>query len=327
MKRILSVIFANLILLTIFYFIISLVINNVIPKQPSFFPDRKIHSVLADDDYEFLPQDHIRIKQTEEISSEFCGGSRLNINSEYSERPIVFLGCSYTFGHGIKLEESFPYLLSEYTHRSVLNYSMCGGDIIGSIDSINNFPEYLGKVKNADYVIYLYMYDHVNRYLFNYDLYYDYIFNPGPFEKFITKSKILRVLLSKIRFIKLNREFPKTDAAVFFLKSVLKNAINEIHKIMPEAKIIFVIYDEKILLNDINDNYQRNVIRYEKDIIHSNIWSEFAKEYGITVVYTKDILGKTIDKDYKLKADFVDWHPNAKVWQDFVPEFVNRYIH
>lgn len=326
MKKVLSIIAFNIFLLVIFYLIAAYLVSRGSFDKVIFEPKHIINLQLSDSDYELPPKDFVRLDKTEEAINLYCNDDRTDFNTSYSGNPVVFLGCSYTYGHGIKKKESFPYLVSEYSHKPVHNYALCGLELVGSLFHIYKYPELKDDVKDAEYAIYLYMYDHVNRYFDHPVEYYDYLFNPGKIEKFLTKSKVLKLLFAKIRFIKLNQEFPKTNEAQKLLKNVFHKSIEEIKTLMPNAKIIFVIYDEKILLEDINDYFRRNVIRYDKDIIKSNLWKELEREEGIEVVSTKDIIGKTIDKDYKLKADIADWHPNSKIWKEFTPEFVNRYL-
>ena len=327
MKKTLSVILVNLLLLAFFYFLISLLINQgIIEKYCYGTSNINLDVRITEEEYEFLPSDFVRLEVNGDLYYKFCGEDRWDINVNYPGPPIVFLGCSYMYGHGIPLQDTLPYLVSENAHRKAYNYSICGANLILSIDYINSDSSAKENVKNADYAIYLYMFDHINRYLDNPDLYYEYLFNPGMIERQIIKIKLFRVLFSKIRLIKVNREYPKTEYAISLLKSVYKNCISEMRKLMPNAKIIFIVYDEKILLKDNNDIFEKNAIRYMKDVMNSNIWKELSEEEGITVVFTKDIIGNTADKDYKLKADFADWHPNGRAWKEFSPEFVKRYI-
>ncbi len=331
MKKIINILIFNIILLSVFLFLLDLIIKNHDAKDINKINYNRSNIIISDinpDEIEYFPKNFNQIEWTEKKFMEYCGEERFDINVDYSGRPIVFLGCSYIYGHGIKFEESFPYRVSEISHKPVYSFATCGSDLVDTLIFLRDAHyEYFDRIKNAEYVIYLYMYDHINRYIDHSDRYYEYAFNPNKIEKFLIKISVFRSLLARLRLIKLNSEFPKTDFAISMLKNIFVNCIHEIREYMPDSKIIFIVYDEKVALYNVDYYFVRNnQIRFDKDIMHSNIWNELSQEEGITIVYTKDIIGKTLDKDYKLKEDFADWHPNTRIWKEFTPEFVNRYL-
>ena len=96
---------------------------------------------------------------------------------------------------------------------------------------------------------------------------------------------------------------------------------HHIKTIAPNAKFIIIVYDEKLPADE--DNL---TIKYDSEILNSHIWKELENETDITIVHTKDITGFLFDKDYKLKQDIANWHPNEKAWQVFTPKFAKNYI-
>jgi len=135
-------------------------------------------------------------------------------------------------------------------------------------------------------------------------------------EKFLFSNKLTRFILMRYKMKNSDK----------FIKRVLYNANIKIKKICPNAKLICVVYNEKIPIPNKIEKYMYNNIKYDRDVLNSIIWKEIGNDSDIIVVQTKDVTGFLYDKDYKLKEDFVGWHPNVKAWESFVPEFSEKYI-
>jgi hypothetical protein len=264
------------------------------------------------------------IKFNNDRLEEYCGEKREKNGEQYARNPIAVLGCSYAYGHGLKKEESFPSVLSEYTKRPVYNFAECGSNGIFSLNyMIGNYNKYNIKLEEIDYVIYIYMYDHINRYLVKYFLYenFDNIFELSGTEKFLSKNPLIKKLFVYYKLHKIIKDYPDSKEAEKHLTTVLYYLYNNVKQTMPNAEFIIIIYDEKLPLNR-----TKSAIKFESEIINSKIWEDFAKETGAKVVRTKDITGYYFDKDYKLNEDIADWHPNAKAWAELTPEFADKYI-
>ena len=246
------------------------------------------------------------------------------------------MGGSYAYGHGLKREQTFSYLLSNITKRPIYNFSNCGGFIWTSLDNIRYFIEInednINKLKNSEYVIYIYMHDHINRFLVINIMYnfYEYLISPktNVFVKNILKIPVFRFLfieqkINRIVNSEKNKEYINRFAqnSSKFLKNSILLSYEHIKEIAPKAKFIIIIYDEK--MPDENGNLK---IKYDSEVLNSHIWQEINNETDIEVIHTKDITGFVFDKDYKLKKDISDWHPNEKAWAVFTPKFAKKYI-
>lgn len=262
-----------------------------------------------------------------DLAKEFCLEERkeFGLDKEYTKNPILVFGCSYAYGSGLKQEETFPYLLSELTQRPVLNFSRCSKHLLYSIDQFYDYNKDLSAKKmplpNPDYVIYIYMHDHINRYLriANIYEYYDILF-PNQLS-IITKIPLTRFICSCIQVRKIVKGIPYKDNSDAFLKQLILNSHKKIKELAPNAEFIIILYDQKIA-----DMYKPIKIKFDSDRMHSNIWDELEEEDGITVVHTKDVVGFSFDRNYKLKKDIADWHPNAKAWALLTPLFAKKYI-
>lgn len=146
----------------------------------------------ADDEVE--PVTIKQIPFTPKLAEEYCGHDRLRYNIDSSQNPIVTLGGSYVYGHGLKEEKTFPYLLSKLSNRPVYNLSVCGGEIVGSLSFNYNNKISSEEIKNADYYVYIYMFDHLNRYLSNYVLmnHYTELFKTGKVEHALAQITMFR---------------------------------------------------------------------------------------------------------------------------------------
>ncbi|MCR5261011.1 MAG: hypothetical protein K6C94_04160 [Candidatus Gastranaerophilales bacterium] len=320
-------IIVNIVLLCIvFVFIMYLIDNNYFMINKNSYLDIKKNET----DFELYTDTFKRLEYSDNLFNQFCGETRLSFGEKYKKNPIILLGCSYCYGHGLKKEQSFPYLLSEATKRPVYSFCNCGSDIIDSLIHLNNETaknKQLKEIfKNADYVIYIYQYDHIMRYLNPHQ--YDYIIrkysnNPGvstiireilaenEVEKFLMKNNVLKLII--LRF-----KLQKSDE---YLKKIINNTNRYIKNLCPKADFICIVYDEKIPLSKDNENY--SYVQYVRDVLYSDSWDKIE---NVTVIQTKDIVGFPYDKNYKLNEDITGWHPNAKVWKNFVPAFSEKYI-
>lgn len=246
-------------------------------------------------------------------------------------KPLVIIGGSYAYGHGIEPEKTFPALLSEYTHRPVLNFAVSGGSGFTSVEKIYSEiaqDENLKQLVNsAEYVIYVHMSDHINRYLFvNGAKEYNLKFIPSRVEKFLTKLYTVRYIVGTLRLKYYSLGFPDIKMSEKFLMKMLINLNKHVKTFSPNSKFIIILYDEKIALEAYQNN--KNAVRFVSDIMKSSVWNRFSNETGACIVHTKDITGFPFDYRYKLSYDFplAGWHPNAEVWKMFTPLFVDKYL-
>lgn len=333
MKKIFLIIIINLILIFAFCSIASYIM-----KSRTFDNRLRQFRVLNDNEVDIsdievigIPNGMQVLDLTQENIDSFCGENRERINENYTKAPIIILGCSYAYGHGLKKEESFPYLLSELTQRPVYDYAFCGSDLTLSVnqlfDNMYMYKELAERLQNSEYIIYIYTHDQINRLLMpsTEKVYNHFSSENKTLKQFLNKFFIVRNLIFRIKLYHIYRNFPDSKSSEVFLKKFLSDNLKELKKKIPNAKIIFIIYDEKQILIPNEDN-KKNKIRYETDIIRSNLWKELEEQDNIKVVHTKDLVGFSFGEDYILLKDFAPFHPNAKVWELFTPLFAKEYI-
>lgn len=327
-KNSFKILFSNLLILGLLFASLNLYIDNNIIYIGKFLRNKNIF-ISNNIDKSKIDISKYNVEKTtvkyikDNGNKNFCGENRIkyNIDKYPQKNSIVILGCSYVYGQGISNYKTFPYLLSNLSKRPIYNFAVCGGDAIFSLMQIEP-KEYI--LNNADYVIYVYMHDHINRYLSLERLYYYYEIYDMPknkLKKILIKIPLFRLIFSSIKNKELLKNYPDAKESSLFLKTMMKSLEKEVKKISPNAKLIIILYDQKIA-----DIYSLDKIKFDYENQNSKIWNELQQETDITVVHSKDIVGFLFDKDYKLKKDVSDWHPSEKTWEVFTPLFAEKYI-
>lgn len=335
--KIIKVIFINIFVFLFLLFLLNMYISNNLEQMNSFstrllgndlsYKTTEIENKIGESLSEKNIVEYIEI--TEESFSAYCGEQRFLYEKDNNRKPILVFGCSYAYGHGLKKEESFPFLLSKLTDRTVYNYAECGYDLlVMSEDYLSDNAEVKEKTYFSDTVIYLYMYDHINRYFQIHNLYkyYDDLFgiSTNKVHNFLLhKVALYKYIFASLQYKKIKDGLPNTELMEQFLKKVILSSYKRIKEYTPFSKFIIILYEEKI-----PDNHDPAEICYLYTFIDSKIWDELEKETNgnIKIVRTKDMMGFYFDKDYKLKYEIADWHPNARVWKEFTPKFVEKYM-
>jgi len=136
MKKFVLIIFVNIFLLIFVYFFTNFIINMQLLAVDNSKADYKYIKEHWED-FENYPKDYKRLTASEEILDKFCGEERVEFGEKYKNNPIIFLGDSYCYGHGLKKQESFPFLISEKNQRPVYSFCFCGSNLIDSLIFLN----------------------------------------------------------------------------------------------------------------------------------------------------------------------------------------------
>lgn len=330
-KKSLLIIFSNVLIFLILFVCLDKYFENNYMKFTGLFnmPVKNDDNINVNNiETENLPED-LELPFTDESFNEWCGEERRKFGETFTKKPIIVLGCSYAYGHGLTKEESFPNILSLTAQRPVISFANCASNILENIINVNNTMKYdenlSDLIKNSEYIIYLYMHHHIMRYLdisqFDFNYFYEDLFTLNKFEKLLSKIFLFRYIIVKMQINKLIKEFPDGHNSALYVIKTVKTARERMKKYAPDAKFIVIIYDEKYSQID----GQKEHFKYYSEISDSPEWKELEKD-GISVIHTRDLTGFDFDKNYKLKKDIAGWHPNARVWKEFTPVFVNNYI-
>ena len=94
-------------------------------------------------------------------------GRFISYNEKYFQKPpILLLGCSYAYGEFISLEDNLASKLTNLSNRWVYNFGEPGQGPIYSLLSLELEKQKPLITVEPEYVIYLYMFHHPNRWYF-----------------------------------------------------------------------------------------------------------------------------------------------------------------
>ena len=152
--KLIKILFINTLIFVLLYFAIDYIVEQYDwGKVERNIKYKNLIDEFNEDISEIYPETFKFLDSDDKLFNKFCGENRVNINTKYNKKPIIIFGCSYAYGYGLKKEDSFPYLISYYSHHPVYNYASCGKEIWYSLkkfesDIKNNNSNVL---KNADY--------------------------------------------------------------------------------------------------------------------------------------------------------------------------------
>ena len=234
--------------------------------------------------------------------------------------PILFLGCSYTYGQGIKTDKIFSSQLQNYTKRKTKNISAMGAGIGDIYYMLANYK--FDKDFNPEWVIYTYMYNQILRIkLYDICRYMDEYYERYKNKSFADK---LKYYINKSYTVKLfnNRKFVHSEENIYKVQQYMFIKIyNLIKKQYPNSKFIFLIF------NDLKDSEHEGI---ERNSLNPEKWQAFNNYDDIYVISTDDLTGnelKNNQQKYKLNEDpFQDpHHPNEKAWEIIVPPLCKKF--
>lgn len=231
--------------------------------------------------------------------------------TNFKGKPIVFFGCSYTYGLNLSPEETLPYRIAYLTKRPVYNRAYSAWGIQHMLYQAQS-EELYKKVPEPEYVVYIQMHDHFRRLylltftggqMLNEDLNIRYkekngdlilIRNTNPFFLFIKRlyltNKIHQLYIRKFILRKANREKYQDFALKHFIKSK-----EEMQKHWKNAKFVVFMYDD-----------------YNSD----ESYVESLKNAGFEVITCKDLTDEDLASPQYMSADY---HPTAKAWDLLTP--------
>lgn len=248
-------------------------------------------------------------------------GLRKPVGLNYKKKPIILFGCSFTYGMGLKDNQTLSYKLSELTKRPVYNRGYMGWGIQHMLYQVNRKDFYTDiNIKEPEYIIYVFIPDHEKRLI---QPLYDF-FNGEPYLRYVEKNGKLQIA-----------DRPPT----LFLRSYIAKAIiipgaekeynkfnyqkyNQIFNLMEETFI-----ESKNVLNQHFPNTKFVILKYYgADVPNSwfmktERWHELEKK-GFIIVDTKDLVGRVLNKPEDLCPDIL--HPSEKAWDLVTPKLVKK---
>lgn len=220
------------------------------------------------------------------------------------DRSVLFLGCSTVWGTFIQnVRQTFPGVFSELTGRTVFNRALPG---IGLAETIAMFQMgFDNKVKNPEYVCYVYIGDHIKRlyepcfFFRNEFVLYKYknnnLVEKSDLDVWYWHSYLLRSLYDTIVMKKPYQDKLKFLSDHFLLLN------QEIKKKFPNSKFIIFAFESEDNIRQIENNLTSN---------------------NIQIVYLSEL--SDIDFTQKQYKQNDGQHPNEYAWATITPLFINK---
>lgn len=305
-----KIIFTNiLILFFVFLFSELFIWNKLFRNNNSFFPN-------------YSYRDNFKLSKL----------NRAPVGIDYKKTPILLLGCSYAYGHGLTNDENFASQLSQETKRPVYNWAYIGDGPINNILKLReSYNKTLLEKGSPEYVIYTYMFDQTLRMsyyqrslmYFTRLLYYARKENLIPKQRFIPffdRFYTVQYFRDKLwnNYLFNHQKFDNTDIFFDYLKFIFITMKKETKKLFPNSKFVILLYYENM-----DDIYGPHKNFYEQ-IYNTKRWKELENE-GIIVINTKDLTGITLSGKYMQKNDFTYHpHPSKEAWKIIVPKLTEK---
>ena len=221
-------------------------------------------------------------------------------NSE--KPPILFLGCSFTYGGQLQNEETLSSRISEVTNRSTFNMGLPGWGIQQSLYMIKN--KLIERLDiQPEYVIYTFIPDHMFRMIMP----CSFFENSFIFYKNVDGKLVLK------------KDYELLYWHSYITRFLTHQKLSDTFELkIEEYSDLFLLHlleiNKEIKLHSPNSTFV--IFVYEKDPVLVGFESKL-KENGIEVIYLNELAPINI----YAKQNVVDaaGHPSAKVWLEVAP--------
>lgn len=228
-----------------------------------------------------------------------------------NKRPVLFFGCSFTEGMGLKNEQTLAYKISELTNRTTYNRgkSSTGPQFMYYQLNDKNFKK---EVPDAEYIIYTFIWVHFER-LYNY--------RTCQFVKDLN----LRYKVVNNHLVEVNPVFPP-----FYSLYTVKNLQYAIEKKktdqeIKDNKLFNLMMEECFKLAQKKYPHSKFVILEYPDWNKKNLSSEEIKKLqnmGFVFIDAEKLVGHNFDDNKYILEDKL--HPSELVWNEVAPKLVKK---
>ena len=228
---------------------------------------------------------------------------RKPISTANTNKGIILLGCSFTYGERLNENETLGFKIYESTKQNIYNLGLQGGsprEMLYFFRNPNFLNNYTHNNKNISFILYTYIDDHLRR------LYTD-IRPKVPKYKLTKDNNLIEAkqtihseLFQILYLDNLHTRIPIEKQHSLFNQYMLKLNEEIKKRYSDKTKFIILIFEEKK---------------------EQNNW-QFLKDNGIIILNVKDITKEDFSKDEYLNTDL--YHPNAKVWEELVPKLIDK---
>ena len=235
----------------------------------------------------------------------FTGEFRPDENINSDKKPVVFIGCSFTWGESLNQNQTVSAQFAKYTNRPTYNRGGNGWGLSYFLYQTRRDDFYLQFKEEPEYLFYIYIADHNNR-LDRFKI------EPTTLDfqpKYIKKNNHLveqkPKFYDRLFFVLDYQHFynfrnNKVDAEL--VKLYFTEARDAIRKHWKNTKLVLLVYP--------TENYQ---IEYE-------VCNKMVDE-GYIVINIGDLVTDIADNKYKC---FDGWHPSLEAWQIILPKVIKE---
>lgn len=248
---------------------------------------------------------------------------------KYSKKPILLLGGSYAQGEGLDPSETnFTAQISKLTNRYAYNWGISGQGALAMLALLKDEHKRHLLTDLPEYVIYLYMFHHIER--CTYWQHYNLMRKEGliPFQKynflynFYIYQYFKNIEADKYFWNDFNRRYD-----VFF--SVLKKMKEESDNLFPKSKFVILLYSDtnydiwEGIMGKNNEN--KETVNHLFEILYSKDFRHKLEDLGFIVISTEELTGRKMNKPKdRVKNDPCHPHPSESAWKEILPKFVKK---
>ncbi|MBQ8887223.1 MAG: hypothetical protein IJY61_05925 [Candidatus Gastranaerophilales bacterium] len=308
-----KVILFNLLLIICFIFVANFIVYYLDISSDVYF-DGTIRNILGE--YKkFLTRD---------ISSNDTY-KNLIINEEYrhienpefisNKQSMILFGCSFTYGTGLRDDETFSYQLGKQTKQPIYNRAMGGWSVQHMLYQLKHEDFYKNIIKyqnypSPEYIIFLTFNGHKSRIFLPVRIFYTPCYSVYYNQNPITKEFKLRkrtIFTDKIVFY-----YPILYKIYEFMSDKFSNRIDNIfyeyliackkeqEKHLPKTKFAIIFYDK------------------ESELTKEHM--EKLEDNGFILITTEDLGINVNESKYRLP----DSHPSALVWETATSKILEK---
>lgn len=234
------------------------------------------------------------------------------IKGKSNKRPLLYMGCSFTYGSGLKEEGTLPYKISLMTGRTSYNRGIQAGSVQHILYQLRR-DDFYKEVPDAEYIIYTFIFDHYRR---QYQYYFTeflpelelrYKNNNGKLEE--VKPLFLPIYnLNSVRliqnFIVNNKAEAREQCFALFLETLKESKrLAETHY----KNVKFVILEYRQSGGEQFTDQERNTLI----------------KAGFIVINLEYLVGHSLINNTKYFAKD-ERHPSAEVWEEVAPKLVKK---
>lgn len=223
------------------------------------------------------------------------------------KRPLLFMGCSYTYGWGLNNDQLLSTKMAKLTNRTSYNRGIAASGAQHIYYQLNRYDFYK-EVPDAEYIIYTFIYDHISR-LYKHQLAFfgletnlRYKVKNGKLEEvkplFLPMYSLYTV--RRIQYGIEKKEVANREQSFDFFLITMKESLKLARKHYKNVKFVILTYQDP-----------SNETLTEQEF-------ESLRKAGFIVIDAEELVGHELTSQ-KYRIEDGD-HPSEKAWNEVAPK-------